>query len=170
MVAETPTLVFVNYPFNFVGFHQTNRAERKPNAALQFAALKKIELEAAATEVEDDAGLNAFAERPVNGIANQLRFLFPCDDVDFNAGFAADAFEQFAAVARFASGGRGNGAIRRNIVVVHIIAKAAEGANGAANRFCVKQSARECIVTQADGGALVFDDFDVLRRCSAGDD
>jgi hypothetical protein len=101
---------------------------------------------------------------------DKLRFLFAGNHVDFDAGLSLDAFEEPAAIARFASRRRGDGAIGGDLVVVHGIAKTAEGANRAENRFRVKHAPREGVMTEANGRAFIFQNFDLLRRGGAGDD
>ncbi len=103
----------------------------------EHAALIKIQLEAAAAEIEDQPRLDAISQRPLHGGANQARFFLAADYFQFDSGFALHAIHQAAVIARFAGGGRGYGAIGADVVLVHAIAELAEGARGAGNRVAV---------------------------------
>ena len=169
-MAETRGVVFVNRTFDGKSFHQADGAERKCDSALENSVLKEIHFQAAAAEIEDEAGLNAVAESALDGGTNEGCFFFAADHFQLDAGLAADAVHQAAVVARFAGCGSGDGAIGGDVMLVHLGSKLAEGADSAINSFFVEQAARKSIVSEADRCAFAIEDFDVLRRGGAGDD
>src|ERR1700722_3745804 len=132
-MAQAFGFVFVDGAFERKSFHQADGAEGQADAAFEDAALVEIEFEAAAAEIEDYARLDAIAQGPLDGLADQARFFFAADDFKFDAGFSADAVHEAAMVAGFAGGGGGDGAVGADVVMIHAIAKLAEGAGGAAD-------------------------------------
>ena len=170
VMAKARGVVFVDCAFDRESFHQTNGAERKSNAAFEHAMFHKIHFKAAAAEVEDQARLDAIAERTLDGGADESCLFFAADDFQLDAGLAANSLHQVAIIPGFASSGGGNGTIGRNVVLVHLRAELAKGADGSVDCFFVEQAARERVVTEANSGAFVIENLDVLRRSGAGDD
>ena len=60
----------------------------KSDAMFEDAALIKIQFEAAAAQIEDQARLDAIAQSPLHGGADQARFFLAADHFQFDAGFA----------------------------------------------------------------------------------
>ena len=111
----------------------------KADAMFEHPALKKIHFEAAAAQIEDQSRLDAVAQRPVDGRANQAGFFLAADDFELDAGFAPDALHQLSVIARFARCGGGHGAIGADVILVHAVAELAKSARGARDRFVVEQ-------------------------------
>ena len=130
------------------------------DAMFQHAALIKIQLQAAAAEIENQPRLHAVAQRPLHGGANQARFFLAADHFQFDSGFSLDAIHQAAVIARFARRGGGHGAIGADVVLVHAIAELAEGARGAGNCVAADDAAGERVVAQAHRGAFAIQNFE----------
>ena len=137
MVTQAVGVVFVNRALDGKSFHQADGAEGKSDALLEDPALIKIQFQAAAAQIEDQARLDAIAQRPLHSGANQPRFFLAADYFELDSGFALHALHQAAVVARFAGGGGGDRAIGADVVLVHAIAELAEGARGAGNCVAV---------------------------------
>ena len=135
---------------------------------LQHATLKKIQLQAAAAEIKNQARLNAVAKSPLHSGANQPRFLLGADHFQLDARLPADAIHQLAVVARFAGRGGGHGAIGADLMLLHAVAKLAEGAGSARDRVVVEHAACESVVAQADGGAFTVKNLNVMRGSGPG--
>ena len=108
--------VFVNHALRVERFHQTDGSERQADAFLQDAAPQFIEFQAAAAQIEDEAGRIEIAKRAEHGDAHQARFFFAGDDFQIDFGLVANAFDQDVAVAGFARGAGRHGAIRGDAV------------------------------------------------------
>lgn len=167
-MAKTIGLVFVDCARNRISLHQADCTERKGDPMFQFTVVEEIQLETAAAEIEDEAGLNAVRESPVDGGANEARFFLATDDFELDSGLAADTFHEATIIAGFASGGGGDGTVGRHVVAVHAVAEIAERARGAVHRVFIEQAVREGVVAQADGGAFGVEDLDLSERSSAG--
>ena len=110
-MAKARGVVFVDCAFDRESFHQANGAERQSNAAFEHAMFHKIHFEAAAAEIENQARLDAIAERPLDRRADEPCLFFAADDFELDAGLAANSLHQVAIIAGFASRGGGDGAI-----------------------------------------------------------
>src|SRR5271169_6089557 len=154
VMAQAVGVVFVNRAFDGKSFHQADGAEGKADALLEDATLIKIQFEAAAAEIEDQARLDAVSQRPLRGRTNQARFFLTADYFQFDSGFALHAVHQAAVIARFARGGGGYGAVGADVGLVHAIAELAEGARGAGNCVAADDAAGEGVVAQPHGGAF----------------
>ena len=111
MKAQPVRVVLVDRAFDRIRFHQADRSERQRDAVLKHSTLKKIQLQAAAAEIEDQPRLHQISHRPHHRRANQPRFLLAADHFEFDAGLSPDALHQRAIVARFACRRCGHGAI-----------------------------------------------------------
>src|SRR5580693_5326157 len=141
-MAQTIGVVFVNHAFDGKCFHQADGAEGKADALLEHSALIKIQLEAAAAQIENQARLDAVSDRPQRGRTNQARFFLAADYFQLDSSFALHAIHQAAVIARFARRRRGDGAVGADVVLVHAIAELAEGARGARDRISADDAAR----------------------------
>jgi hypothetical protein len=137
---------------------------------LEDSALKEIQLEAAATKVKNEAGLELIAERPVHSRTNQARFFLAADDFKLKAGFSANAFHQAAIVASLARRSGGDRAVGGDVVTVQAVAEFAESAGGEGDGVFVKEAASERMVAEANGGAFVVEEFEMAGRSGARDD
>src|ERR1700723_1214275 len=126
------------------------------------AAFKKIQLQASATEIENKTRLHPVAQRPLHRRANQPRFFLAADYFQFDSGLALDALKQAPVVADLARRGRCYGAVGGHVIMIHAIAKMAEGANRPGDRFFVQQPPGEGVVAQAHRGAFAFQELDML--------
>src|SRR5271156_4537376 len=169
VMTQAVGVVFVNRAFDGKSFHQADGAERKADALLEDATLIKIQFEAAAAEIEDQARLDAVSQRPLRGRTNQARFFLAADYFQFYSGFALHAVHQAAVITRFARGGGGYGAIGADVGLVHAIAELAEGAGGAGDGVSADDAAGEGVVAQAHGGAFAIENLNVLGGSGAGD-
>src|SRR5580698_11031850 len=99
-MAQTIGVVFVNHAFDGECFHQADGAEGKTDALLEHSALIKIQLEAAAAQIENQARLDAVSERPQSGRTNPARFFLAADYFQLDSRFALHAIHQAAVIAR----------------------------------------------------------------------
>jgi hypothetical protein len=162
VMAQAVDVVFINRPVYGKSFHQTDGAEGEADALLEHAALIKIQLEAAAAQIENQARLDAVSQRPLRGRTNQPRFFLAADYFQLDSGFALHAIHQAAIVARFACGGGGDCAVGADVVLVHPVAELAEGARSAGNRVAADDPAGKRVVAQAHGGAFAVENLNVL--------
>src|ERR1700683_3203250 len=121
---------------------------------LQYTALKKIQFQAAATEIENQARLQSVTERPFHGGANQPSFLLIADDFQFQPGFPSNAIHQFAIVSGLAGGGCGYGSIGADLITIHAIAKLFKSASCSRNGVVIQHPARKRVMSQANCGTL----------------
>jgi hypothetical protein len=156
VVTQAVGVVFVNRAFDGKSLHQADGAEGKADALFENTALIKTQFKTAAAEIEDQARLDAIAESPLHGGADQTRFFLAADYFEFDSGFALHAIHQAAIIARFAGRGGGYCTIGADIVLVHAIAELAEGARGARDGVAADDAAGKRVVAQAHGGALAI--------------
>src|ERR1700722_7784540 len=169
-MAKAVGVVFVNCSVNGIRFHQTYGSEWEPNAMLEHSTLKEIQLQTAAAQVENQSWLQAVVQSPFHRGADQPGLFLVADHFQFEAGFPPDAVHQFAIVAGFPGGCGCDGAISANLIAVHSIAELFKGACCSGNGVVIKQSAGKGVVAQANGGTLVVQDLDMLRRSGTGND
>src|ERR1700734_2874771 len=169
-MAKTVGVVFVYRAVNGIRFHQTYCAKWEPNAMLEHSTLKKIQLQTAAAQVENQSWLQAVVQRPFHRGADQPGLFLVADHFQFEAGFPPDAVHQFAIVAGFSGGCGCDGAISADLIAVPSIAKLFKGASCSRNGVVIEQPAGESVVSQTNGGTLVVQDLDILRRSGTGND
>src|SRR5580704_3407911 len=154
-MAKAVGIVFVNCAVNRIGFHQTYRSEWEPNPMLEHSTLEKIQLQTAASQIENQSRLQAVIQRPFHCGADQPGLFLIADHFQLETGFPPDAVHQFAIVAGFAGGCGCDGAISADLITVHTIAKLFECACCSRNGVVIEQSAGKGVMSQTDGGALV---------------
>jgi hypothetical protein len=167
VVTQAPRGIFVDRAVDGVGLHQSNSAQRQREAMPKHATFKKIQLQASATEIENKTRLHPVAQCPLHRRANQPRFFLAADYFQFNSGLALDALKQAAVVADLARRGHRDGAVGGHVIMIHAIAKMAECANCAGDRFFVQQPPGKGVVAQAHRGAFAFQELDMLGRSGA---
>jgi hypothetical protein len=136
---------------------------------LKHAALEEIQFQAASTEVKNQTRLEPVSQRPLYGGTDQAGLFFAADYFQFNSSFSLDAIHQFAIVAGLASSGGCHSSVGGDLMGVHAVAELAEGARGAGNSVVIEQAAGKSIVTQADCGAFIVQDLNMVWGCGAGD-
>src|ERR1700735_138911 len=167
MMTKAAGIIFVDGTLDRIRFHQAYGAERKSDAMLEHAALKEIQFQAASAEVKNQARLEPIVQSPFYRRADQARLFFAANHLQFNSSFSLDAVHQFAVVARLASSGRCDGSIGTDLVSIHAVAELAENSSRARNSVVIKQTASKSIVAQADSGAFIVQDLNMVRRSGA---
>src|SRR5690606_35765462 len=117
-----------------------------------------VDLEAAAAEVEDRAGLHRLlGERLRHGLAHQARLLLALDDLELDAGLVVEAVDQHVAVARVAHRAGRDRAIDADAVMIEALAESHERGDRLIDQLHVELAAGERVVAEADGDALGLD-------------
>ena len=113
---------------------------------LEHPALKKIQLQAASTQIKNQSRLNLIAQRPGYCRTNKPRFLLAADYFEFNTGLPPNTLHESAIIASFPRSSRRNGTIGAHVMLIHPLAKSLEGARGASNRLRVEKPACKRVV------------------------
>ena len=137
--------------------------------SVQHAAPQFVEFEAAAAQIEDEAGRIEIAKRAKDRDAHEARFFIAGDDFQFDFGLVANAFDQNVAVAGLARGAGRHGAIGGDAVRVHDVAEFAERGGGFAQCFAVKFPGGKNGMAEAHRGANRLHDFPVVAGADARD-
>ena len=94
MILQPLHLRFIDRSANGIGLHHANRAQRKRDALFQNSALKEIQFQASAAQIENQARLQPVTQLPMNGRTNQACLFFSADHIEFEAGFCADSLRE----------------------------------------------------------------------------
>ena len=121
-------LIFVDGALDRICLHQSNRAQRQGDSVIKYSALKEVQLQAAAAQIENQSRMNLIAQRPEHCRTNKPRLLFAADHLEFDSGLSSNSLHQGAIVARFARRSCRDGAISAHVMPVHPLAKSLEGA------------------------------------------
>ncbi len=140
-------------------FHQTDRSQRQSHAFLQNPSPQFIQFQAAAAQIENETRRLEVAKRAQGCHAHQARLFVARNDFEIDLGLMADAFDEHVAVARFAGGAGGHGAIRDHAMAIHDPAELAKRGGGVAQRLAIEFSGSERGMAQAHRSANRFHDF-----------
>ena len=108
------------------------------------------------------------AESGNDGFATEARFFQRADDFESDIGFGFYLADESIAIAGFAGGGSGNGAIAGDAKFVHDLAKMAEGLEGFSNQLFTKPVTKKNAFAEAQGVALVMQRFNVQSGIGTG--
>ncbi len=162
--------MFVNHALGFERFHQPDSAQRQADAFVQHAVAELIQLQAAAAQIENESRRIEIAKCAQHRHPHQASLFIAGDHFQIDSGGVPDAIDQNVAVAGFARGAGGDGAIGDDLVRVHDAAEFAKGVSGIAQGLAIKLSRSKCGVAQAHRSAHRFDNFPVVRGANARDD
>src|ERR1700722_3168959 len=146
-MAQTFRLIFIDCAIQLESFHQPDGSQWQPDAMLQNSALVKIQLQAAAAEIENHPRLRAISQGPLHRLATQPRLLFAADYFQFNSGLAPYPIHQSPMVARLARRRRRHRAIRADVVLVHAVPELPERTRGPIDRVASDDVPGEGVVT-----------------------
>jgi len=112
---------------------------------------KNIDFEAAPAKIDDAVGRRFRAESGGSGFPAEARFFFRGDDFQAKAGGLLDPADESAAVAGFAGGAGGDGAIFGDAVFLHDFVEMAKGFDGFLEDFFAEAVTNENAFAEAEG-------------------
>src|SRR5450755_54595 len=130
---------------------------------------ENIDLQAAAAKIDDATRGRIRPQRSNGGFAAQTRFLGAADHFEGDAAFSLDLAEELFAIAGFAGGARGYGAVLGYAVFLHHFLEMAKGFHALLENILGEAVAQEHAFAQAKGVALVVEGLDVQGGVSSGD-
>ncbi len=156
-----------NYARKVQRGHQANGADRQLRVLLDRMIAKDVDFQASSAKVRDAARRRFRSERGDGRFPSEPRFLRSANHLQRDTGLLFDVPDEGLAVARFARGAGGHGAITRHAEFVHHLLEMAKCFDAFLEDIFAKTMAQEHAFPEAERVALVKQRLDVQSRIGA---
>ena len=136
---------------------------------LDVAVAQDAQFQAASAKVDDAARRGFRTERGEDRFAAQAGFFCGVDHFQRNSGLLFDAANKRVAIAGFAGGTGGHGAIFCDAELIHGFLEMTESLDGFFEKFFAEAVANENTFAETQRVTFIVERFDVERGVGAGD-